>query len=43
MEVMASLLGVAIAFWSAIFLYIVWIDRKITSMKKRLALWEQKD
>lgn len=36
MATMESLLGVSIVFWSAIFVYIVWVDRKITSLKKRL-------
>ena len=40
MDVMISLLGVSIVFWSAIFLYIVWIDRKIASLKKIIASME---
>jgi len=35
MSAMETLLGVSIVFWSAIFLYIVWVDRKIASLKKR--------
>ncbi len=36
MSEMESLLGVSIVFWSAIFLYIFWVDRKISSLKKRV-------
>jgi hypothetical protein len=43
MDVMVSLFGVAVVFWSAIFLYIVWIDRKIASLKKSVTSWESKD
>lgn len=42
MSVMETLLGVSIVFWSAIFLYIVWVDRKISSLKKRVESLEDK-
>ncbi len=34
MSSMESLLAVSIVFWSSIFIYIVWIDRKLSSLKK---------
>lgn len=36
MSTMESLLGVSIVFWSAIFIYVVWVDRKIAALKNRL-------
>jgi hypothetical protein len=43
MDLMVSLLGVSIVFWSAIFIYLLWIDRKIVSLKKSLESLEEKD
>lgn len=43
MAMMETLLGVSIVFWSAIFLYIVYLDRKISSLKKKVESLEAKD
>jgi CcmD family protein len=43
MSAMESVLSVSIVFWSAIFVYIVWIDRKISSLKKMVESLQNKD
>ena len=42
MSSMESLLSVSVVFWSSIFIYIVWIDRKLSSLKKIIKSMEDK-
>lgn len=42
MDITVSLFGVSIIFWSAILLYVIWIDRKIASLKKSITSLEDK-
>jgi len=43
MSAMESLLMVSIVFWCAIFVYIFWVDRKLSSLKKITDSLEDKD
>jgi len=43
MSGMESLLSVSIVFWCAIFVYIFWVDRKLSSLKKMAESLEDKD
>jgi hypothetical protein len=42
MSSMESLFSVSIVFWCSIFLYTVWVDRKISSLKKIVKSLEDK-
>jgi hypothetical protein len=42
MSSMESLLAVSVVFWCSIFIYIVWIDRKLSSLKKIVKSMEDK-
>jgi hypothetical protein len=43
MDVFQILLGISILFWTIIFIYVVWVDRKISSLKKVLSALEEKE
>lgn len=43
MALLETLFTVSIVFWGVIFLYVLWVDRKVSSLKKSLRSLREKE